>query len=65
MQKTAEAMGTLSGNKIAGKITKVSRTSPQNTLETITNEVENIGLDREYLKKDIDLQKRDRKLFMI
>ena len=45
-QKTAEATGDLIGNKISdavaksydGKITKVSRSTPQNNSETITNE---------------------------
>ena len=32
------------GNKISDKITKVSRTSTQNNLETVTNEEENVGL---------------------
>ena len=36
--KTIEATGDLIGNKIANRITKVSRSSPQNYLETITNE---------------------------
>ena len=35
-QKTAAASGDLIGNKIANKITKVSRTSPQNNSGTIT-----------------------------
>ena len=43
IQKTAEATGVLSGNKIANKITKVSRSSPQNTLETVELQTENIG----------------------
>ena len=34
IQKTAEAIGYLIGNKIPNKITKVSKTSPQNSLET-------------------------------
>ena len=37
-QITAEATGDLIGNKIAGRITKVSRSSPLNSLETITDE---------------------------
>ena len=36
-QKTAEATGDLIGNKIANKITKVSRSSPQNNSERIKN----------------------------
>ena len=38
IQKTAEATGDLNGNKIAIKITKVSRNSQQNNLQTVTNE---------------------------
>ena len=34
-------------NKIANKITKASRKSLQNSLETVTNEAENIGLGKE------------------
>ena len=37
-QNTAEAVGDLIVNKIANEITKVSRSSPQNNSETITNE---------------------------
>ena len=37
-QKTAEATGDLIGNKIADKITKVSRNSQQNNSKTVTNE---------------------------
>ena len=38
IQKTAEATGNLNGNKIADRITNVSKTSPQNKSEKITNE---------------------------
>ena len=38
IQKTAEATVDLIGNKIAEKITKVSKTSQQNNSETVTNE---------------------------
>ena len=34
IQKTAKATGDLIGNKTAGRITKVSKTSPQNNSET-------------------------------
>ena len=51
IQNTAEAIGDLIGNKIADKITKVSRTSSLNSLETVTNKAENIRLDREILKE--------------
>ena len=37
-QKTAKANHDLIGNKIANKITKVSRSSSHNNSETITNE---------------------------
>ena len=39
IQKTAEATGDLSGNKIGDKITKVSKTSPKNNLETNEEEM--------------------------
>ena len=39
IQKTAEATGNLIGNKIADKITIVSKTSPQNNSETNKEEV--------------------------
>ena len=35
IQKTAEATGDLSGNKIAKEITKISKSSSQNSSETI------------------------------
>ena len=38
IQKTAETTGDLIRNKIANKITEVSRNSQQNNSETITNE---------------------------
>ena len=38
IQKTAEVSGDLTGNKIVNRIKKVSRSSLQNNLETITNE---------------------------
>ena len=47
IEKTAEAAGDSIGNKVADKITKVLRISPQNKLETVTNAEENVGLDRE------------------
>ena len=40
IQKTAEAMGDLIGNKTADKITKVSKSSPQNNLEKVESETE-------------------------
>ena len=53
IQKTAERTGDLTRNKIVNKITKVLRTSPQNSLETVINETENIEIDREIPKKGI------------
>ena len=53
------------GNKIADKIKKAPRTLPHSSSEIVTNEAENTGLDRENLKKDIYLQKKDRNLLMI
>ena len=44
--KTAEATGDLTGNKIAGKITRVSKTSPQKNLKT----------NEEILRENISLQ---------
>ena len=37
IQKTAEATGDLVGNKIADRITEISKNSQQNNLETIAN----------------------------
>ena len=46
IQKTTEATGDLIGNKIAGKITRVSKTSPQKNLKT----------NEEILRENISLQ---------
>ena len=46
IQKTAEELGDFIGNKIADKITKISRTLPQNILEKVKNEN-----DKEILKE--------------
>ena len=46
IQKTAEATGDLIANKIAGKITRVSKTSPQKNLKT----------NGEILRENISLQ---------
>ena len=59
IQKTAEASGGLIGNKIINRITKVSKNSQQNNLETIKKQQ-----DEEILKKDTNLQKRDKKVLM-
>ena len=37
LQKEQFKTGSLIGNKIADKITKVSRTTPKNSSETVTN----------------------------
>ena len=47
IQKTAEATGYLTGNNIADKIAKVSKTSPK----TVTSETENMEFDREIPKE--------------
>ena len=41
----------MNGNKISDNITKVLKTSPQIISESITNEVEKIGLDWEITKE--------------
>ena len=46
IQKTGEATGDLIGNKVADKITRVSKTSLQNNLET----------NEEIFRKNISLQ---------
>ena len=38
VQKTAETTGNLIGDKISNKVTKISKNSQQNNLETVTNE---------------------------
>ena len=50
-QKAPEATSDLIGNKIADKITKVSRILPQNSSETVRNEAQNF-------ENDIYLQKK-------
>ena len=39
------------GNKITDKITKVSKTSPQNSSKTVESEIENIGFERQRPKE--------------
>ena len=41
----------ITDNKIVHKTTKVTRNSLQNNSETVTNETENTGLDREIAKE--------------
>ena len=54
----AEASGDLTGNKIADKITKASKTLPLNVLETVRRETENIARRKIYI-----LRRKYRKLF--
>ena len=56
IQKTAEATDDLTGNKIAGKITRVSKLSPQN------NSVKN---EEDIFREKYISPKKDRKLLMI
>ena len=60
IQKTTEVIGDLIGNKIAGKIMKVSRISLENNLETVTNEH-----DKEILKEKCIILQERQKLLMI
>ena len=67
-KKTAEATGVLTGNKIASKITGVSKNSQQNNYKH--NHSDNykqlkISMIKKYLKKDIYFQKKHRKLLII
>ena len=59
IQKTAKSTCDLIGNKIANKITKVSKSLQQNNSETGTNEN-----DKEIPKENMYLQGKDKKLFM-
>ena len=61
---TAEATGNLIGIKIADKVMKVSRTSPQNSLVKLQMKQKIWNLTKKYQKKDINLQKKDSKLLM-
>ena len=59
IQKTPDAVRDLIGNKIAYRVTKISRSSPQNNSETITNEDDKeipneICTSPEEIKKIID-----------
>ena len=57
IQKSAQVVVDLVDNEIANEFRKVSRTWSQNDLET-----ENTGCDKENVKKDLYLQKKDNKL---
>ena len=65
IQKTVEPTGDLIGNKVAEKIVKVSRSSTKDSPETVKNETENIGSDRDIPKKYIHLQKKYSQLLTI
>ena len=58
LKKIAVATADLIANKIADKITKVSKASPQNNSETVTNE-------EEILKERHISPEQDSKLLMI
>ena len=60
IQKTSETKSNLIGSKITDRITKVSKTSQQNNSEKLQ-----INSIQKHLRKDINLQKKDRKLLMI
>ena len=51
IQKTAEVTGKLIGNQTDDEITKISKTSPQSSSKTVTNEAENIEHDDEIPKE--------------
>ena len=57
IQKPAQVVVDLVDNEITNEFRKVSRTWPQNNLET-----ENKGCDKENVKKDLYKQKKDNKL---
>ena len=63
IQKTTEATGYLIGNKIADRITKVSKTSPQKIQLQMKKKV--LDLIEKYMEKYIYLQNKDRKFLMI
>ena len=58
VKKTAKATAYLIENTIDDKITKVSRTSPQNSSETVAKERENVVLDRENKKNYIYISRK-------
>ena len=65
IQKTTEVTGELIGNKVTYKIAKVSRNSPQNSLEKVKNETKNIRLDGEIPKGRYISPEKNNKLLMI
>ena len=66
IQKTAEATGDLIGNKIADKIT--AKPSPKDITGASKNQImkkySQMKLIMKYLKRDIFLQKKDKRLVM-
>ena len=55
IQNRAKDTGDLTGNKLADKITKVLRTSPQNNSETVAKKGKIMDLIEKYLEKDFYL----------
>ena len=51
IQKIAEATSDFIGNKIYNRTTKISRTSPQNSSNAVTNKTNNIRHDKEIPKE--------------
>ena len=62
IQKTAEAAGDLTGNKIADKITSISNKKPTKELRNNDKTEEDVEITTQ--KKDTCLQKKDNKLLM-
>ena len=52
IQKTGEATGDLFGNKIANRITKVSKNSQQNNSDTVTNEHDKEIIKERYISQE-------------
>ena len=65
IQKNRWRTGNMIGNKIANKITKVSRISTQNSLDAVKSKAENIGFDREIPKERNIFPEKNSKLLMI
>ena len=63
-QQQVVASGGLIGNKIANKITKISRSSPQNSIETVKSETKIIAFDREIPKERHISPEKNRKLLI-
>ena len=62
IKKTAEANGNFIGNKTADQVTKVARTPSHNNLKVVEMKQKILILIEIYLKKNIYLQKKDKKL---